>query len=499
MNKKIFVVFLAIFAIFIGVFANSFLSKNTNFSTNGLVIDNGDLNINWGKYPSKKLEIYETTTINASGTYELTGNIENGLVIVDVGDENGKCKLILNNLTIKNSNGPAIVVKSADDIVIELAENSINNISDGKSYSSEFSEYDGAIFSQGDLTITGSGKLNIFSNYLDGIVSKDDLTIRSGDIFVSSNDDAIRGKDSVRILDGKISIESKMDGIKSTNAETNGKGFVMIEDGEIEIDAVDDGIHASSHLIILDGKINIKNSYEGMEGTNVIINNGDINIVSSDDGINAAGGNDMSSYLRQGGQNFAKTDNVNITINGGSVYINASGDGIDSNGNIYFNGGKVAIDGPANGGNGALDAGDNGNGIYYSGGDFIACGWSTMAANPTESSAKYSVSIYFPSENISGTKITVFDTNGKSIIEHTAAKKFNHIVIGSEIFEKDKQYIIYVDDEVYESFTMNEKVVKVGETQEQMQFGPMAPNNGNQRSMNSQDKNMPNMPNMRGN
>ena len=187
MNKKIFVVFLAIFSIFIGVFANSFLSKNTNFSTNGLVIDNGDLNINWGKYPSRKIEIYETTTINASGTYELTGNIENGMVIVDVGDENGKCKLILNNLTIKNNNGPAIFIKSADDIVLELAENSVNNFSDGEKYSSEYVDFDGTIFSQGDLTITGNGKLNVFANYLDGIVSKDDLTIRSGEVFVSSN------------------------------------------------------------------------------------------------------------------------------------------------------------------------------------------------------------------------------------------------------------------------------------------------------------------------
>lgn len=37
--------------------------------------------------------------------------------------------------------------------------------------------------------------------------------------------------------------------------------------------------------------------------------------------------------------------------------MNADGDGLDSNGNLRVEGGDITINGPANGGNGALDIG----------------------------------------------------------------------------------------------------------------------------------------------
>ncbi len=49
--------------------------------------------------------------------------------------------------------------------------------------------------------------------------------------------------------------------------------------------------------------------------------------------------------------------------------INASGDGIDSNGDLYLEGGTVLAEGPAEGGNGALDY--NGTGTI-SGGTILA-------------------------------------------------------------------------------------------------------------------------------
>ena len=50
--------------------------------------------------------------------------------------------------------------------------------------------------------------------------------------------------------------------------------------------------------VVLDGKIDITNCYEGIEGQSVTIQDGTIKIVSSDDGLNAAGGNDQSSMGR---------------------------------------------------------------------------------------------------------------------------------------------------------------------------------------------------------
>lgn len=49
------------------------------------------------------------------------------------------------------------------------------------------------------------------------------------------------------------------------------------------------------------------------------------------------------------------TEGAYIRISGGDVKINASGDGIDSNGDLYLEGGTVLVEGPAGGGDGALD------------------------------------------------------------------------------------------------------------------------------------------------
>ena len=74
-------------------------------------------------------------------------------------------------------------------------------------------DIDAVIFSKDDLFIQGEGTLNITANYNDGITSKDDLTIDSGTINITSTDDAIKGKDSVTINSGTITINSKGDGI----------------------------------------------------------------------------------------------------------------------------------------------------------------------------------------------------------------------------------------------------------------------------------------------
>ena len=57
---------------------------------------------------------------------------------------------------------------------------------------------------------------------------------------------------------------------------------------------------------------------------------------------------------RNGGS-FGVTEGAYIRISGGDVKINASGDGIDSNGDLYLEGGTVLVEGPAGGGDGALD------------------------------------------------------------------------------------------------------------------------------------------------
>lgn len=439
-------------ALVAGIIINNNYETNNTTSTSALDIDNGDLKINWERYPTTDIELTENLTITASGVYHITGSLSDGSILVNAGSD-GVVKLILDNVSIKNSSGPAISCIAGDDLIIELVGE--NYLEDGSSYSADLDEdINGTIYSKADLTFEGNGELNLIANYQDGIVGKDDLKFNSGTYHITAADDGVRGKDSVYIVDGTFDIVSKGDSIKSTNETDAGKGFVLIEKGNIAIASGDDGIRAARTLMIQSGNINITKSYEGLEAQKIIINDGEISVIASDDGINAGGSSDNTSNNPMAGDT-----NCELTFNGGTTYVNASGDGVDSNGYIYFNGGKVIIDGPTNNGNGALDSGIS---ITMNGGEVIAVGSSGMAETLGTTSSINNASIYFTSSQKAGTKIEIKNSNDETIIEHTSAKAFNHMSVGTAYFKLGETYTIYLDGAKYQSFIISDIVTTVG-------------------------------------
>lgn len=477
--------------------------QNENTTTEiskAIEIDNGDQKINWERFPLNEIELSESYSITSSGIYHFTGELTDGLITVNV--RNGDVKLILDNVSIKNSNGPAIACLEADDLVIELIGE--NTVEDGATYSSEYNEdVASVIYSKGDLTFQGQGELTVTANYQDGIVSKDDLKFYSGKYDILSVDDGIRGKDSVYIVGGEFAITSGSDAIKSTNETQLGKGFILVEsgnfdidasakaikavnsillyggdytiksyddaihsdnyigivDGNIEINSGDDGIHANKKIIVDGGSINIDKAYEGIESQSITINNGNISLKTFDDGINAGGGADASSNNRPGANMFDIDEDCIISVNGGDIYINSSGDGVDSNGYVYFNGGQVTIDGPTSNGNGALDAG---GGITMVGGKVIAIGSSGMAVTLGNDSSIFNLSIFLESEQPAGTIIDIQNAEGDTIISHISAKTFNHMAIGSEQFELGEDYILLINGQEYQTFTITDITTTIG-------------------------------------
>ena len=445
---------LIIIVLVAAVVTNLNYGNNTSTNTGSLDIDNGDAKINWDRYTTTDITLSESLTITNSGVYHLTGSLEDGSILINVGDK-GEVKLVLDNVSIKNSAGPAISCISGDDLVIELVDE--NYLADGAKYSADLDEdIKSTIYSKADLTFEGSGELTVTANYQDAIVSKDDLKLNSGTYHITATDDGIRGKDSVYIVGGTFDISVKGDGIKSTNETDAGKGFVLIENGNITIAAGDDGIHAINLLTVQNGILNITKSYEGLEAQKIIINNGEIFVIASDDGVNAGGGSDNTSNNPMAGD-----ANCELTFNGGNVYINASGDGVDSNGYIYFNGGKVVIDGPTNNGNGSLDSG---LGIIMNGGEVISVGSSGMAETLGSTSSIYNISVYFTAQQSAGTKIEIRNSDDKTILEHTSAKAFSHLSAGSAYFKSGETYALYLNGEKYQTFTINDITTVIGDS-----------------------------------
>lgn len=222
-----------------------------------------------------------TVTISTAGTYIVSGNLADGSITVTT-SENDKIQIVLNGVKIVCSSGPAIDVQSADKCFITLAEGTQNSLSDGSVFTSE--DANACIYATCDLTINGSGSLDVSGNYRHGVFSKDDLVVYGGSINVSAVEDGLNGKDSVKIGAGDISIDSGADGVKSSKSTNPEKGFVYVSGGSLSIDAEDDGIQAKTHLCIAGGSIEIDAAddalHSDLEGA---LNGGSTSVRSGDD------------------------------------------------------------------------------------------------------------------------------------------------------------------------------------------------------------------------
>lgn len=192
-------------------------------------------------------------TVSKAGTYILSGKLTNGRVVINA-DKKDDVRIVLNGADITSADNSPFTVVQADKVSITLEEKSENKLTDGSEYkTSSDDKTDACVFSKADLTINGSGSLEITANYKHGIVTKDDLVITGGKLTVTSKNTAVSCKDSVKISGGELDLSAGTNGIRSDNSEDAAKGFISITGGNIKIVSNNDGIEAETVLKI-DGR-----------------------------------------------------------------------------------------------------------------------------------------------------------------------------------------------------------------------------------------------------
>ena len=269
-----------------------------------------------------------TVTISTAGTYIVSGKLIDGSITVTT-SENDKVQIVLNGVKIACSSGPAIDVQSADKCFITLADGTQNSLSDENAFTSE--DANACIYATCDLTINGSGSLDVSGNYRHGVFSKDDLVVYGGSINVSAVEDGLNGKDSVKIGAGDISIDSGADGVKSSKSANPEKGFVYVSGGSLSIDAEDDGIQAKTHLCIAGGSIEIDAAddalHSDLEGT---LNGGSTSVRSGDDAFHCETKlevNDGSFVAETCSEGYEAEQ---VVVNGGDTNICALDDAMNA-------------------------------------------------------------------------------------------------------------------------------------------------------------------------
>ena len=264
--------------------------------------------------------------ISRGGAYEITGTMT-GQITVDVSKEE-KVEIILNgaDITAPQDAEAVLLVRSADKVIIRMQDETQN----GLSSFSEDSNTSG-ISADDDITFKGEGTLTVKCKG-DGIYSKNDIRIKSGNINVYAGGDGIKGKDSVSVSGGTLNIESAGNALVSNNKDET-HGNVDITGGIINISSIGEnakGIKAQHVLTIGGGDIRITSQDDAINGENVTITDGDFFISSGADAIHA----DIRLDISGGTGNITRStegfEGMSVTVSGGEWRMHASDDGINA-------------------------------------------------------------------------------------------------------------------------------------------------------------------------
>ena len=203
-----------------------------------------------------------SVVITGAGTYVFSGALDDGNIVVDAYDSS-KVFILLDGVELYCSDDACLRVENAEKVFLTLAAGTENRMESGETYSETALDDNtgGVIFAHDDLTINGSGSLDIVANYKHGIDANDDLKITGGTITITCPADGLHVNDSFRLCNASLTIA-----------------------------AGDDAIHSDTDVYIESGTLLITECYEGVEAPIIEVAGGDIMIYPTDDGFNANGG-----------------------------------------------------------------------------------------------------------------------------------------------------------------------------------------------------------------
>ena len=342
--------------------------------------------------------------------YVVSGTTANGSLTID-----GKTdfEVNLNNADINNPTSTALDLESKGAAYLVLT--GTNKLMDGST-----EDHKSTLYSKGKLLVSGTGSLEVYGVYNNGIHSKSYVLIDEGiNLYVNAANHGIKGSDAI-INGGIINVETDGEGAKGINCDNN----ITINGGRTNVICTGNGewdtedletkaatcIKCDSILTIKGGEINVMATGSGGKGLKAdweaYISGGKIRVIttgglyysngtteshnytgntdnlddaytSSPKGIKVGTKNVHGVLTISGGDIMVRTSGNNgegieskgtLDITDGTVMVSAYDDAINSSGDLTISGGTVVAVGTNNDG---IDA--NGD-MYLKGGTLIAMG-----------------------------------------------------------------------------------------------------------------------------
>lgn len=318
-------------------------------------------------------------TITAADTYYLLGELSDGQIVIDVGEDE-EVTLKLEGVVISCSTGPCITVTSAEEVKISATSGSENDLYDTRTSTSDASG--GCIYAPCDLQIQGNGSLTVSSTYNNGIHCTKDLKIKNVTLTVTAENNGIKGNNSVTVESGTTTVYATDDGVNA-GGSTSSTPYILVTGGTLD----------------------------------VTVGTGDV------DGIDSNG-------------TFTQTGGFVITRNGTS---DTSGNmaALDTDDTVTTSGGTIVAVGTFS--NESLPSTSSGNYyVVFGSSSSIGGGMNGPGGRPGGSSGSFGSSYTF----YSGTYTVYCTTTGTSLFTFTLDGTYKNMLISSEYFAAGKSYRI---------------------------------------------------------
>lgn len=315
-------------------------------------------------------DVTVTNTSAKKVMYHVSGSTTDGYLKIYSGRKQG---ITLNDASIKNTRGAAINVQGLSSTPnkgkrVDVVLKGSSTLADGANYTLTPSTEDekAALFSEGQIVVSGEGSLAVTATGKAGITSDDWVCFASGSINVSSSaGHGVRGKDYILVKGGTVNVNVSAAGKKGFSSDSlvrfeggattlaiTGNTVVTTEDGVRDTSGTA-GVKADQLFEMIDGTLTITNSGIGGKGIScdgaAYFRGGEVNITvtgsnfgsSSGGGHGPGGGPGGSSRDNSVGAKGIKVDG-NIEISGGVITVKASShEGIETKGTLTVTGGEV--------------------------------------------------------------------------------------------------------------------------------------------------------------
>lgn len=194
------------------------------------------------------LDSLSGTVTLTGGDYLLRGSL-NGALYIDAQDQ--VVHLYLDGASIRSAQGPAVAAVSGAKLIITSLPGTENLFRDSGFYSQR-AEENACLYAACDLTLNGTGRLEVYGYHKDAVHCKDLLRIVEGDYRFQAKRDSARGNDGILVLGGSLLLEAEASCLHTTKTGKKGKGTVELLGGSLTLIAGAYGVEASGDVTVRD-------------------------------------------------------------------------------------------------------------------------------------------------------------------------------------------------------------------------------------------------------